>query len=1490
MKKKTISIIVAAVLGCVAAVAETTAEQKMAMGFLISDENLPVGWHSFPLSDATKLTTISTTDAVSAGTMAKGVYYAQTYTPGPVAKGWNTLDVTTGTLTQLAACGDDALLYVDMTYDYADKKLWAISHYEGTSTRLCEVNVADGTPVSTVDVDGKWLMTLACSYDGELYSLCNDGYLYKFDKSTQQFSQVGFTEYDIDYMQSMEFDHSTGIIYWAASTYYSSCLYSIDPSTGEATYISPLGVNGEMTGLYVPFSLAAPEAPAEVTELAVNNPNHNTAVSFSLVLPTEMADGGNLTSITGVTVECDGTVLKTWTAQDVSLTPGTKLSLDAEVAEGFHSFKAYASNEAGNGLPVTVKAFVGEDVPASPSGLTVTPAGNTATISWAAVTTGAQGGYVDLSTMTYTVMRQPGDVTVANASTQTSCIDQVDAMGVYRYEVVASNVKGSSAKSVSDPTVVGDHMDVPYVSGFDSDDELLMWTIEDANKDGYTWNRVASVQNGNYMKVGGGNRVVDDWLITTSLQLEAGKAYKLIYDDWCVNPSYPPSYEITLGRDDTPEAQQTIVKAVTTDWYTSKTNYVYLPEITETGTYNIGIHASWEAGYHTLQIAGFRVEENNAATLKATVTDGTNPLAGAVVEFGAEKTRYVTDDNGQIEVVEIEAGTYPVAVSLFGYEPKSLDLTFDRLENKQVTISLTEIAKGTVTGRVLGKDGHGLADASIYLHGYAEYSAVTDRDGNYSLEGIYRNGEYTLDVHSLNYEPASVAVGEVAETNQMQDITLKEKLIAPNNVAGTADREKVALTWDEPVDRTATFRYDDGTDNLVFSMELSAVTEYTAVGVVYDTPAVFTSVQWNVWNSSNNGADVDVIVFALDEEGRPTNHILYEENGLESYNGSWIEHVFSHPIIAPRGALFTLRGDARLCMDGSADGDATFMADKMVYTHDYRTEAFTSRLDDTYAFRGNLTLRAEGLPYGAPRPAAVKRAAAAPDAKYDVFRLAEGDEKSADKWTKLTATPVAECMYTDADWSNVAKGRYLYAVKAVYSDGCSSYASFSAMVPRLLTSDVTLTVTTNTPGETAEGASVMLIGIGNSNSYTSEVSADGIVKFTGVWEGSYKVTCTKKGYAAVEKDIEVSGEADFSDNLALVETVQAPANLLVEETSVPTERLLRWNVIEGIFDDFEGHEDWTINSPGEVGWSYIDGDDCTTYASPNYEFPNMREKMAYIVMNPSKTNSSMVDADFMNAHSGERVIAGYANSNGDANNDFIISPELNMPLDFVVSFWARCYYSRYPETLRVGYSTAGNGIDDFEWVGDPITVDDEMWKQFIVNIPAGAKYVALNYISTDKYYIALDDIFIGGADKVPDTATKAPAKVAGSPVSYEVYLDNTKISTTTETQYLLQNLTDGTHVAGVKSRFASGLTEMTTAEFKVTLSGIEAVSGNSERIVVDGCKIEVTTAPGAVVTIYSIDGKAVASSQTPDGKMLVELPAGVYIVKTPVTTTKVVLH
>lgn len=1466
-------------------------DTAIAMGFLINDDERPVGWYSFPVTDATSPVKIRETDAVSAGAMANGTYYAQTYTPGPSPLAWNTLDTATGELTKLADCTEDSPLYVDMTYDYSTDELLAIYHYGGTSTALCTVNPADGKPSRTyANAERLWLSTLACSYDGDIYALATDGWLYSFNRVSGTFSRVGDTGRSIEYMQCMEFDHGSGTLYWAATNYSSGCLYTVNPLNGEATYISDMGKDGEMTGLYIPFKLVEDGAPAAVSDLTVANPQHDGNITLTMTLPDKTAAGTPLAAISTVVLEQDGTVLKSWPA--ASMTPGASVSLDAEATAGLHRFKVYATNEAGNGLPRSIRSFVGEDIPAAPASVTVETAGAQAVITWEAVSAGANGGWIDTEAVTYEVKRQPGDQTVASGLKTTSCTDNLEATDVYTYSVTAANSKGTGSPTLSTPIVLGSGMDLPYSYDFEDADKMPLWTILDGNGDGATWERSKTMDNRRAMLMRGNySRTVDDWLISPPLKLQAGKSYKIVYDAGCMNATYPATYDVTFGREATSAGQQTI-REVTTDQLMLNRNYAYLPEITEDGVYYIGFHAHWQPTLSTLYVGNVTVEENHAARLTGKVTDGTNPIAGARITFGdsGNSSVYTSDDNGDFEIIEIEPGTYPLSISKFGFGTFTGEYTFARLEHKQTVFPLTALPTARISGRVVNGQGYGLENASVHIHGYASYVAVTDRDGYFFAPEVYRQGDYTVDVHALNYETVTRTLPAPGGDTDMGVFTMNEKLIAPGNITVEADRKTAAISWQAPEDAPVEFRYDDGTDNYVFNMEMSAINEYTMVGVIYDTPAVFNSVSWNVWNSPKPGTPVDIVIFDLDEQGQPTTTILYEENGLESENYNWHERVLKYPVVAPRGALIALRGDARLCMDSGGDNpDYPAMKDKMVMTHDYRTEAFTSRYasDGTYIFRGNLTLRASGLPFGAPRQQSALRAADAPEVAYDIWRLPSGQEADLSSWEKLNSGPLSSPAFTDNTWESAPKGNFRFAVKALYTGGFSSYATFSDEVPHLLHSDAVLTFLTNAPGEDASSANVLLTGKESTDSYSGTADADGVVRLAHVKEGTYLMTCSKKGFATLQEEIEISGAEDFAGTFTLTEATSVPENLMIEETENPTSRLLKWNVLQGLFEDFEGHEDFAVNSPGDLGWTYIDGDGSETYFSSDYEFPHKGEPMAFAVMNPYRSEPAMTDRNFMDTHSGEKVLVTCLSVFKEANNDFIISPRLEMKNDFVISFWTRGYWWRYAEVLRVGYSTTGTREEDFTWVGDPITVDFDDWQRITVNIPKDAHYVTINCISDgiNNYWLAIDDIFIGAPDQIPGTATDAPMRAAGKAVSYDVYLDGQKLTTTSETQYLLENLTEGKHTAGVTAHYASGDTEMATIDFSIASSGISEISGTALSVNAGRGTITVSGAPsGTAVIIYRPDGTCAANLRSEGSPLSVPVAPGIYFVAVGNTT------
>lgn len=1419
MKKNYLFTILACLfLACLNAVATSSAgnshhiegvtEVKTALGFLISDYEHPVGFYSFSVDNATEMNIIRETNKVSAGAMTKYGYYAATYDEnGPTD--WCKVNPETGEMTRLASL--NGKMYTDMSYDYSSGKMYAISHPTTETTELLTINLSDGTKSKVMDIQLQ-LMTLACSYSGDLYSIDTQGILYSIDKNTKKLTPLTHMNFQPEYMQSMEFDHETGFLYWAACSNSYSMFYKINVGTLENVSVSNLGNGGEMTGLYIPFKLAETNAPDAITELSTEILPTENMVRFSWKFPSTTVAGDVLTSMTSLSVECDGTLLKRYVnGTDYSWTTGERTSIDLEVIPGIHVFKIYVTNESGDGLPIFKKIFIGEDIPAAPTNLQVVADGDHATLTWGAVTTGSNGGDIDLATLRYTIIRWPGKVVVADHIEETTYIDQPEATDVYAYEVVASTRKGAGDRVRSEWMPVGVACDLPFSYKFDDEIRFKLWTVVDQNADDVTWKLSYTNEGTPAMEYRySSDNDADDWLFTPALKLTAGKAYKLKFDCGVQNPKYPERLKITMGTNKTIEDQTIVLETYDLTEYGLNSKIIYLPKSIETGNWYFAFQACSDKDMSKLYLSDVEVLENISATFKGTVLYRDTPMPEVKVTLSNSDKEYLTDNEGNFYIQEIKPGSYTLTASLFGFTIFTEELTFSTLENKVKNIHLTALPKVNIYGYVKTQQGENMPNAAVYLHGYDNYSTQTDKDGKYKLEDVFCKGDYTLEAYATNYEKSSLSIPAFTEDVTVEDFLLKEKLLSPAPISANASRSEVHLTWNKPEDKLIQFRYDDGQAPLyVLNMEFDA-NDNTVSGCIYDTPTMFTGISWQVADNSSPKTTVDVIILDLDENGNPTRKVLFEQKGIPSTDSYWSSFQLPYPITAPRGALIALKGDAHLCMDYGESTEWPFVEKRSCLNFDYKVEDFIYLEERNLPY--NLLVRAEGVALGAPYSKI--RSIPTPQPEYRVWRLAEEDEANIDKWTELTAQPIKATEFTDATWQNAAKGVYKYAVRAVYTGTEYSHPAFTEIIPRLMTSEISVSLTTNAVGESVQDASMTLVNQDEIHSYKAAADENGKMIFPTVWEGTYIVVIERKGFQSVTDKITVEGGKNISLNYSLAESTQKPANLKIDVNGVPGSRLFRWNVIEKWEDGFEGHDNFTINSPGELGWSYIDGDGAPTYASSSYEFPHQNEPMAFIVFNPSATSPDMLDETM--PHSGDKMLCCFACTGGVANNDYLISPELEMSNDFVIRFWACSYDNRFLEEIRVGYSTTGKEEDDFIWLGENQTIPAK-WTEYIVSIPKDAKYVTINCISNDRYMLMLDDIYIGTPQQ-PQALNKF-SRIAGQPVSYEVYLDGKHVITTTETSYTFTNLPKGEHVAGVKSVYASGATEMTTITFDVEETG-----------------------------------------------------------------------
>jgi len=284
--------------------------------------------------------------------------------------------------------------------------------------------------------------------------------------------------------------------------------------------------------------------------------------------------------------------------------------------------------------------------------------------------------------------------------------------------------------------------------------------------------------------------------------------------------------------------------------------------------------------------------------------------------------------------------------------------------------------------------------------------------------------------------------------------------------------------------------------------------------------------------------------------------------------------------------------------------------------------------------------------------------------------------------------------------------------------------------------------------------------------------------------------------------------------------------------------------VRGLFvEDVESHMNFTINSTVN-GWSHIDVDGSITWGIQNCTFPGAYEPMVCIVFNPSATTPPLSNAD---PHSGSKYFAFFdaclpPDGGTGPNDDWLISPLLSEPTK--LSFWAKSYTETYGlERMQVGYSKTGTAQSDFTFfTASYISVPATAWTEYEYDLPEGTKYIVIRCVSSDAFFLMVDDISIQQGEAQPCPAvTNLQTEIqgtdvkltwtaaTGTPTGYKVYNGSTSLATVTTTQYVFKNLAAGTHTLGVEAIYDDGCTPervTKTIEIPVALNPVKNLDGN----------------------------------------------------------------
>ena len=1281
------------------------------------------------------------------------------------------------------------------------------------------------------------------------------------------------------------YDEDRGQWYLYMYTYpYPSAGYTmllkVDITTGTTELVESNKLAAQFEGLYIPFQVAEASAPSKVTDLTVT-PGENGALQATIEWnnpTTTFGRGGTLISIESVVVYRDGEVIKTFTG----VAPGEHLSMVDEVPESrFYSYRVQCFNEAGPGDRKAVSAFIGHDTPMAVTELTATAddsADHKITVSWTAPTTGIYGGWIDVENLCYRVVRSDGE-TLYNDFKETSFTDAPASLANYSYTITAVTPDGESAPATSNPVVGGPAVLLPHTFTF-SEEEFPLWTVYDNNGDEiawrptgqYTYNALypgAYVGYSYYYGVAGA-----DWLISPAIKFEANKHYKLSFDARSYGSS-PECLAISMGKSNDWMDQDSIDQFdfASTTPIKLRTN---LPILSEEGEYHIGFFARSFYQNWQLSIANATIEEDHDGSLTGTVTDATTgaiiPLALVTLTAsdGTEQQINTNPETGVYTFRYVPSGTVSVKVERLGYENAQGEATITEFEQTTLDIVMTALPTYTLSGTVVDKVGDPVSGAQITLEGYNEYAGSTDAEGKFSIAGIMASENYNLSITSNRLQPYQAVQPMVADTD-LGTITLDDKILAPAQITAQLNEAGVPeITWSNPVNDDVTLRYDA---NLLYtSFGTSQSSSYAVFGNIFRTPGLYRGAQFYLSETGQTVYGVTVYAFDLDENGQPTQNVLASKY-VSVIQGAWNNMTFDQPVEAPRGAYICVAYYGFVGLGASEPNDSyPFVEGVSCYTGDYTSGQFF--YIESAGYRYNFMFRATVAPYDTEEKAAeakfrrteqdeqmsinneqltinnelgqiechklikvispaepsIRRNAIGDRTWFDLYRLTPTTAAQPETWTQLLDSVKART-YTDEGIAELPMGTYEYAVRCHYTDGLTSTFVFSDSIGWKMHTKVTVKLTTNTPTNEAEGAWVQIVNGGGVHAYGDYADANGEVTFENVWKANYDLYVNLKGFGQIFETVKLDIEDSYTIERQLTETQVTPFGLKVindDETDLGN-RLFIWNFADQLYDGFEEHEAFAINSPGELGWQYLDfdnPDEGTGYLN-DLDYPNRGGSFAYLVFNLSKANGNQNSYSYyFSANSGQQMLTSWANS---TDQNWLVSPRLFFDEDFKFGFYAKGY-GYQTETFMVGYTTSTDYTDtaSYQWLEYVPVYSWEIaseefkvnsyWTRYVFDIPADAQYVTIRQID-GNYIFMIDDVAIGLPEGFPAAAPQRKAQGRRQAPSldgaYKVYLDGELVDQTDDKQYYFEGLTSGEHTAGVIASYTSGDTEMSTITFSV---------------------------------------------------------------------------
>ncbi len=602
--------------------------------------------------------------------------------------------------------GSYSLLPSAMAYNNIDNTIYSMQYNDALDgLNWCRYNTDYDWMDKIAAFRGKYnVLTLGNTPDGEMFFINVYGDLYRLNRANGRPSLIAWTGVTPQaYSQSMTYDNRTGLFLWAAITDEGSCLYSVDPETATTELVAKFGKQEQFSSIYSLEESAKDDAPAKVSDLKLDFAQAGGLDgTISFTVPTKTYAGSTLGAST-LNVWLDGQNLKGTEAQ-----PGERVSIPVSLTEGNHYVAVNTKNATGWSPLASLKQFAGYDTPVAPTDVAFANADGNSTVTWGSPVEGVNKGYIDPSALTYTVVRMPDSVTVADNFAGTTFTEPTPAaLHSYSYRVYATNHGKRSAYGESNKVTCGDAFTTPYHQTFDSQQAFDdYFTVVDNDSDGTKWKYQ---EYGNIVRFDlawNSEKPADDWLITPAISLQGGKNYRATVNLKTFSKGYPEYFDLLLGTDPKDLTTFHVFNvADSVEIYDTYTNYSATFNATSTGKYYVALRYRGDKTKNSsmLLVKSFAVDEVGNTQAPAAASDlkivpGKDDKMEATISFTTPKNDLNGDEVNDITKVNVYRNDEAEPIHVFDNPAKGSALTWTDTKVKKIGMNTYRVKAANAYG------------------------------------------------------------------------------------------------------------------------------------------------------------------------------------------------------------------------------------------------------------------------------------------------------------------------------------------------------------------------------------------------------------------------------------------------------------------------------------------------------------------------------------------------------------------------------------------------------------------------------------------------------------------------------------------------------------------------------------------------------------------------------------------------------------------------